>query len=274
MHFVSRRAIDVEGLGDQLFFSGRGLSTRLTGDVRLRGEPGRTLAATGSIRTDGGTYDAYGQKLAIERGVLAFQGPIENPQLNVLAVRPGELPVVAGVEVIGTVARPQVRLYSRPDVPDSEKLAWLVLGRGPAEASEGDAATLFAAAHALLGVGSENRKLVRQLGFDELSIGRTGVSALGMPQSSIAGRTGATVGSETLTVGKRLSKDLYVSYQQGLADAQSSVRFAYQVTRRLQLLLTAGDKPGVDAVYRFTFGREPRERPLEAQNKENKGTDP
>jgi translocation and assembly module TamB len=61
-----------------------------------------------------------------------------------------------------------------------------------------------------------------------------------------------------LTVGKRLTKDLYVSYQQGLADAQASVKFAYTVSRRLQLLLTAGDKPGVDAVYRFTFGRETR----------------
>ena len=175
-----------------------------------------------------------------------------------LAVRAGDLPVTAGVEIVGTVARPQVRLYSRPDVPDSEKLAWLVLGRGPADASEGDAATLFAAANALLGVGSENRRLVRQLGFDDVSIGRTGVSALGMPQSSIAGKTGSTVGNETLTVGKRLTKDLYVSYQQGLADAEASVRFAYQVTRRLQLLLIAGDNPGVDAVYRFTFGRETR----------------
>jgi translocation and assembly module TamB len=243
--------------GERLYFEGRGLVTRLAGDIRLRGDPGRTLAASGQIRTVRGNYDAYGQKLLIERGVLTFQGPIDNPTLNVLAVRQGEnLPVVAGVEVVGTVSRPQVRLYSRPDVPDPEKLAWLVLGRGPGEASEGDAATLFAAANALLGVGTENRKLVRQLGFDDVSIGRSGVSALGMPKSSIAGKTGSTVGNETVTVGKRLTKDLYVSYQQGLADAESSVRFAYQVTRRLQLLLIAGDKPGMDAVYRFTFGRE------------------
>jgi translocation and assembly module TamB len=245
-------------LGDRLYFEGRGLSTRLGGELRVRGDPGRTLVASGQIRATRGNYDAYGQKLAIERGVLTFQGPIDNPQLNVLAVREG-LPVVAGVEVLGTVGRPQVRLYSRPEVPDSEKLSWLVLGRGPADAGEGDAATLFAAANALLGANAGNRKLVRQLGFDEVSIGRNTTGALGaMPQSSIAGKTGSTSGSEMLTVGKRLTKDLYVSYQQGLADAQASVKFAYTVSRRLQLLLTAGDKPGVDAVYRFTFGRDTR----------------
>ena len=93
-------------LGENLYFSGRGLATRLAGEVRLRGEPGRSLLATGSIRTDGGTYDAYGQKLAIERGVLNFQGPLDNPGLNVLAVRPG-LPVIAGVEILGYVGAPQ-----------------------------------------------------------------------------------------------------------------------------------------------------------------------
>jgi translocation and assembly module TamB len=236
-----------------MHFEGRGLTTRLAGDVRVRGDPGRNLVASGQIRTAGGTYDAYGQKLDIERGVLTFQGPLDNPQLNVLAVREG-LPVVAGVEILGNVGRPNVRLYSRPEVPDHEKLAWLVLGRGPADATEGDAATLFAAANALLGMNRENRRLVRQLGFDEVSIGRGGSSALGaMPQSSVAGRTGSTVGAEVLTVGKRLTKDLYVSYRQGLADAQATVRFAYQFSRKLQILLTAGDKPGVDAVYRFTF---------------------
>ena len=75
-----------------------------------------------------------------------------------------------------------------------------------------------------------------------------------MPQSTVAGRTGTTSSSDVFTVGKRLSKDLYVSYQQGLAEAQSQLRFTYQVTEKLQFLLRAGDRPGVDAIYRFTFG--------------------
>ena len=41
----------------------------------------------------------------------------------------------------GTVNRPKVRLVSSPEVPESEKLAWLVLGRGRGEVGAGDAAT-------------------------------------------------------------------------------------------------------------------------------------
>jgi translocation and assembly module TamB len=46
----------------------------------------------------------------------------------VLALRKG-LPVEAGVEILGTTTRPRVRLVSSPDVPEPEKLSWLVLVR-------------------------------------------------------------------------------------------------------------------------------------------------
>ena len=97
------------GAGERLYFQGRGLDTRLAGEVRLTGTPGPGLKAEGVIRTVSGTYDGYGQELTIERGVLTFQGPLDNPRLNVLALRKG-LPVEAGVEVLGTMTRPRVRL--------------------------------------------------------------------------------------------------------------------------------------------------------------------
>lgn len=242
-------------LGDDLHFSGRGLRTRLVGDLRLRGEVGRTLTAAGSIRTVGGTYRAYNQELTVERGVLNFQGPVDNPSLNVLAVR-GGLPVVAGVEILGNVARPNVRLYSSPDVPDHEKLSWLVLGKGSAEGGERDTSTLIAAANALLGANRDNRGFIRSFGLDEMRLGRGDASSvLGtMPQSTIAGRTGGQQTGEVFVLGKRLSKDIYVSYQQSLSEAEASLRFTYQLSERLQILLRAGDKSGLDAVYRWTFG--------------------
>lgn len=242
------------GLGEHLHFRGRGLSTRLAGSLRLSGEAGANLRATGAIRAVGGTYDAYGRTLTLERGVLNFQGRVDNPGLNVLALRKG-LPVEAGVEVLGTVARPKARLYSSPDVPDPEKLAWLVLGRGQGEISAGDAATLVQAANALLGSDAPaTSKILGGLGFDDVRLGRDDSSVLGtMPQSTVAGRTGQASAAEVVTVGKRLTDDIYVSYRQGLADAEGSLRVAWQLTRSLQLILRAGYLPGVDAVYRFSF---------------------
>ena len=241
-------------LGEHLHFRGRGLSTRLAGSLRLAGEAGANLRATGTIRAVGGTYDAYGRTLTLERGALNFQGPVDNPGLNVLALRKG-LPVEAGVEVLGTVARPKARLVSSPDVPEPEKLAWLVLGRGQGDVSAGDAATLVQAANALLGSDAPaTSKILGGFGLDDVRLGRDDSSALGtLPQSTVAGRTGQASAAEVVTVGKRLTDDIYVSYRQGLADAEGSLRIAWQLTHGLQLILRAGYLPGVDAVYRFSF---------------------
>ena len=54
-----------------------------------------------------------------------------------------------------------------------------------------------------------------------------------MPQSTVAGRTGTASTVEVVTVGTRLTDDIYVSYRQGLADAEGSLRVAWQLTRSL-----------------------------------------
>jgi translocation and assembly module TamB len=241
-------------LGDRVYFQGRGLDTRLAGELRLVGEVGGTLRASGTISTVGGTYEGYGQKLAIERGVLTFSGPIDNPRLNVLALRKG-LPVEAGVEILGTTTRPRVRLVSSPDVPEPEKLSWLVLGRGASDASPGDTSVLLAAASALLGGNNPGSDLTKKLGFDEVKIGRSDSgSVLGvLPQSTVAGRTGTASAADVVSVGKRLSRNLQLNYEQGLADAEGALKLTWRISRQFQLLARAGYLPGVDAVYRWTF---------------------
>jgi translocation and assembly module TamB len=240
------------GAGDNLYFSGRGLDTRLAGEVHLTGTPGAGMRATGTIRTVGGNYDGYGQKLTIERGVLTFQGPLDNPRLNVLALRKG-LPVEAGVEVLGTTTRPRVRLVSVPDVPEPEKLSWLVLGRGAADASLGDSAVMLAAARALLG-NNPGSDFSKKFGIDEIKIGRADQGVLGvLPQSTVAGRTGSASAAEVVSVGKRLTRDVSLTYEQGMADAEGTLKVAWRITRQFQLLARAGYLPGLDAVYRWRF---------------------
>ena len=247
--------LDVKlALNDRVYFQGRGLDTRLDGELHLIGEAGATLRATGRIVAVGGTYEGYGQKLAIERGVLTFGGPLDNPRLDVLALRKG-LPVEAGVEILGTIMRPRVRLVSRPDVPEPEKLSWLVLGRGAADASPGDMSVLVAAAQALLGGSNPGSDLTNKLGLDEVKIGRADtLSVLGvLPQSTVAGRTGNAAAAEVISVGKRLNRDLQLTYEQGLADAEGALKITYRISRQFQVLVRAGYLPGVDAVYRWTF---------------------
>jgi translocation and assembly module TamB len=240
-------------LGDALYFQGRGLDTRLAGNIHVTGTPPAALRATGAVRTVGGTYNGYGQKLTIERGVLQFAGPIENPQLNVRAVRKG-LPVEAGVEVLGSVAHPRVRLVSTPDVPEPEKLSWLVLGRGPSDLTAGDASLLVQAASSMLGK-SPGDDIGQKLGFDEVKVGRASTnSVLGvLPESTVAGRIGTASAAESVTVGRSLTHDVHLSYEQELGAAEGTLKLAWKLTQKFELLARAGYLPGLDAVYRWTF---------------------
>ena len=119
-------------LGPNFLVRGSGLVTRLAGNLELRSAGvDLTPRLTGELATVGGTYRAYGQLLSIEQGVLRFAGPYNNPYLDILAIRPN-LQQRVGVQIRGTARSPVARLYAEPDLPDAEKLSWLILGRAAA----------------------------------------------------------------------------------------------------------------------------------------------
>ncbi|HXE39060.1 MAG TPA: translocation/assembly module TamB domain-containing protein [Azonexus sp.] len=251
-------------LGRNFLFNGAGLSSRLSGDLRLRAS-GRDLPrATGSIRARDGRFDAYGQQLSIERGILTFQGLPDNPALDVRAVRKG-LAVEPGVQIGGTVHKPQVKLISDPELPDTEKLAWLVLGHGSENMSSGDAAILFSAAGGLLGNDSGNlvQQLKKTFGVDEFGVrqGDIGGSGGRQPGSRVAGSnfdSSAATGNQIMSVGKRLGANTLLSYEQSLGRAESVVKLTVNLTRQISLIGRAGSDNALDVFYTLAFGRERR----------------
>ena len=230
-------------LGDNFEVRGRGLNTRLAGSLELRSnaDTKQVPRLTGSLQTVRGTYKAYGQQLAIEEGVLRFGGPLDNPSLDILALRPN-LQQRVGVQVSGTALAPVVRLYADPDLPDSEKLAWLVLGRSAANGGA-ESAMLQQAAMALLGGSGPGitARLAQSLGLDELSMGSGANTADG-------GSTGATV-----TLGKRLSRDFYVSFERSMADTLGTLYIFYDLSRRLTLRAQSGEQSAVDVIFTLRY---------------------
>ncbi|WP_407278676.1 translocation/assembly module TamB domain-containing protein [Aromatoleum evansii] len=256
-----RVAADVAvALGDHFYLSALGVDTRLTGGLRLRLRDGVPPSAIGTIATAGGTYRGYGQLLAIERGLINFQGAPDNPGLNVVALRKG-LPVEAGIEIAGSARRPRIRLVSEPNVPDPEKLSWIVLGRAPSAGGGGDMGLLLPAAQALLGGpgGGMTEQLSRSLGFDEFSIGQGEVGGVTRSATSrVVGegtivRGGDSVGGQVLTLGKRLSSDLVLSFEQSLGGAESLVKLTYQLSRRVSLVARGGSDNAADIYYTISF---------------------
>ncbi|NTV69890.1 MAG: hypothetical protein HGA71_07065 [Azonexaceae bacterium] len=255
-------------LGRNFQFNGAGLSSRLGGDIRITAH-GRDLPrASGTIRARNGRFEAYGQKLDIERGILSFNGLLDNPGLDVRAVRKG-LSVEPGVQISGSAQRPVIKLISDPELPDAEKLAWLVLGHGPEQMGAGDATLLFSAAGGLLGNDSGNvvQQLKKTLGFDEFGLRQGNIGDTGgrQPTSRVAGGnsvdTAGTTGQQILSVGKRLSSNALVSYEQTLGRAEGIVKLTVNLTRQIAVIGRAGSDNALDIFYTLTFGRT-EEKPI------------
>jgi translocation and assembly module TamB len=212
-------AIDMDvrvDLGEQLRVRGRGLDTGLRGELRLTA-PGGKLAVNGTVRTAGGTYAAYGQKLEIDRGNLVFNGAAENPRLDIEATRPN-LDVRVGVAITGTAVNPRVRLFSEPELSDLDKLSWLVLGRASDGLGRADTALLQRAALALLTGDGEGPtdQLTRAIGLDEVSVRQSD------------GEVRETV----ISLGKQLSRRWYVGYERSLNATAGTWQLIYRIAQR------------------------------------------
>src|SRR5690606_28105698 len=120
-------------LGEKLRVRGSGVDALLGGSLELRGTLPANPLAYGTVRVAKGTYSAYGQQLQITRGRVVFDGPIDNPVLDIVAMRLGR-PVEAGVAVTVTVLSPRLRPGACHDVPDTVQLAWLLAIGGFASA--------------------------------------------------------------------------------------------------------------------------------------------
>lgn len=222
-------------LGDNLTIRGAGLDAQLVGRLDVRSLPTGQLLGDGVIRTRRGAFNAYGQRLTIERGRMIFDGPIENPALDIAAWRRNQA-VEAGVEVKGPLRAPLIRVVSNPPVSESEQLAWLVLGRPAESGAQADYAALQVAAAALVGAAGGGREpLASRIGLDEIGVGSD------------------RQGSQAVTLGKRLSDRIYVSYEQSINAALAVLRLELALTRRFSVRAETGTRSGMDLFYRFSF---------------------
>ncbi len=232
-----RVKIDID-LGNKLRVSGFGLDTLLAGNLQLT-QAANGPALHGRIRTESGTFAAYGQKLAIERGLIIFNGVVDNPRLDVLAIRPTQEEQRIGVTITGTARNPRVKLYSEPTLDERSMLSWLLLGRGPDELNSRDNALLSSAAMALLsGTGeSPTSKLIKSVGLDDLSFSDSGDQAQGT----------------VVRLGKQISNRWYVGYERGLNATRGSWQAIYRLAQRFTLRAQSGDDNSLDLIWQWRW---------------------
>lgn len=117
--------IDVVVGDDTLSFAGFGLTANLQGHVHI----GDNMDTRGELWLNDGRYRAYGQRLTVRRARLLFAGPIDQPYLDIEAIRQTD-DVIAGIRLSGSAEQPTTQIFSEPAMSRNRRCpTWCSAGR-------------------------------------------------------------------------------------------------------------------------------------------------
>jgi translocation and assembly module TamB len=216
---------------DQVSFAAFGIAGDLEGTLRI----GDDMDTRGTLRLVNGSYEAYGQELELRTARLLFVGNLTQPYLEVEAVRQVDT-VTAGLRVTGPVRSPSTEVFSDPDMPQSDALSYLILGRAPQ--SRGDEGQISRAALSL-GLTQAN-KVTGALG-EEFGIRQLILEAEG------SGEQTSVVASGYLT------EDLSVRYGVGIFEPITTVALRYDLGKYFYLEAASGLAASLDLFYTRDF---------------------
>ncbi len=215
--------VDVEVGQERLQFSGFGLTADLQGHLKV----GDNLSGRGELVLKNGRYRAYGQRLDLRRARLLFAGPLDQPYLDVEAVRiVGD--VTAGLRLNGRADEPSTEVFSNPAMSQEQALSYLVLGRPMGGGGDGNAVGQAALAMGLSGSAPLTGELAERLGLKDLHLGDDGATG-------------------------QLTDRLSIRYGLGVVDSTSVVALRYELTKRLYLEAASGLASSLDLFYKRDF---------------------
>ncbi|MEI6335401.1 MAG: translocation/assembly module TamB domain-containing protein [Methylococcaceae bacterium] len=221
--------IDLE-LGKQVSFSGQGLATNLTGKLKIT-QTGEQLAMHGNIDMNKARYKSYGQDLTVRKGRFVFNGPADNPWLDVEAIRVSKSKKVTAIlKLTGSLQKPETRISSEPALPESEALAYLITG-GPLNQVSKSQGNMLAAAALSYG-GGQAAWLTEKLGIDEFEV-----------------KEGETLQDTLVAVGQYLTPDFYVGAKVGLFNKQAGMVLKHKITDSINIETQAGTSQRVKINY-------------------------
>jgi translocation and assembly module TamB len=124
---------------------------------------------------------------------------------------------------------------------ETDKLSWLVLGRGAEGLGRTDTTVLQRAALALLAGDVEvpTDALMRTIGLDELTF------------SQSSGEVRDTV----VTLGKQLSRNWYLGYERSVNATAGTWQLVYRIAQRFTLRAQSGQERSVDLIWTWQFDR-------------------
>ena len=223
--------VDVE-LGKNVKFSGMGLKTDLAGKLKIVQRSGK-MTMHGTVDMKEARYEQYGQDLTVRKGRFAFNGPVDNPWLDVEAVRvSNDKKVTAVLSVTGLSKAPRTRIYSEPALPEAEALAYLITGRPLNQASESEG-NMIAGAALSYGAGKV-AWLANKFGADQFEV-----------------KEGKTLQDTLLAVGRHLTPEFYIGTKVGLFNKQAVLVLRRMLTEALSVETEAGTSQRIKLNYQI-----------------------
>lgn len=224
--------INVEVGQEKLSFSGFGLTANLVGRVHI----GDNLDTRGELNLNDGRYRAYGQRLTIRKARLLFAGPVDQPYLDIEAIRQTD-DVIAGIRLTGSAEQPTTEVFSEPAMSQEQALSYLVMGR-PLSTSGEDNNMVAQAALALgvAGSSSTTGKLADNLGIKDFELDTSGT------------------GDKTNVVASgKITEKLSLRYGVGVFEPANTIALRYLLSKRVYLEAASGVASSLDIFYKRDF---------------------
>lgn len=224
--------IDVVVGQDKLSFAGFGLTANLQGQVHI----GDNMDTRGELWLNDGRYRAYGQRLTVRRARLLFAGPLDQPYLDIEAIRQTD-DVIAGIRLSGSAEQPTTQIFSEPAMSQEQALSYLVLGR-PLSTTGEDNNMLAQAALGLglMGSSGVTSSLASDLGIQDFQLDTQG-----------SGNTTSVVASGNI------SEKLSLRYGVGVFEPANTIALRYKLSKKVYLEAASGVASSLDIFYKRDF---------------------
>ncbi len=214
-----------------------GLDSSIAGKLRYQAKRGAPIKLVGTLATVDGSFSVYGQTLTIRRGKLVFDGPLDDPRVDVFASRDVKVDgrgYQVGVIVSGYASELNTQITSNPALPEVDALSLLLTGRLLRQTGQQEKQQIAGAAltMGLQKAGFITNRIMALTGIDDISFSQSG--------------DGVEVGA-----GVQLNQNLYLRYTYGALSRIGGMLLDYNLSDSTRLRATTGDTQSIELQYIF-----------------------
>ncbi|MFH0809921.1 MAG: translocation/assembly module TamB domain-containing protein [Pseudomonadota bacterium] len=223
---------------------GRGLDAEFKLNMEAVKERDGSLRITGSADVIRGTYSLRNKRLTVEKAQALFTGSDTlNPELSARLTYESTQRTTIVIAVSGNLSKPEIQISSEPPMDQTSVYSYLFFGRPADKLGTGEGRVLQQQVAGLVG-GAAAQELAGTLG-----------QGLGLDVLEFTPTEGQ-LGAETITIGKYLTNDLFVTFERSFGvEQQNQILLNYRLSRWFSLESQFGSErtTGFDIFWNYDF---------------------